>query len=402
MATNQILTIDQITNEAVRLFTQTNAFLKNVSRQYDDQFARHGAKIGTALRIRLPNDYIVSTGPAITPQGTAEKSTTLTVATQKNVPVAFTSAEKTMKLDDYSSRILAPAINRLAAAVAADLMTVANQSANLVYNADTSGAIINPVAKTWLQAGAMLDKNLAPRMDRKIILDPTTQANTVSSLAGLFNPQVRISDQYETGLITKDTLGFDWMYDQTTQIHTVGTLSAAAVNGANQTGSTLNITGVTGTMTVGDVFTIDGVYAINRLTGASYGTLQQFVATVALPSAGASLSFYPPITPAPAAYNTVTASPASGAVIRLVAPASSTYRQNLAFYPEAFTLATADMVMPTQGVVASARATYDGVTLRMIEGYDIRSDELITRVDILYGYAAIRPEWSCIVADSLT
>ena len=210
MTTNSLLTINQITNEAVRLFTQSNAFLRTVSRQYDDQFARTGAKIGSTLRVRLPNDYTVSTGPAITPQGTNEQNTTLTVATQANVPVSFGTAEKTMQLDDFSERILAPAVNRLAAYVAADLMNVAGQSANLV--AHLSGSTLSsPNATTWLTAGSALDQNLAPRSDRKIILDPVTQARTVSSLAGLFNPQIKIGEQYETGIISRDTLGFDWI-----------------------------------------------------------------------------------------------------------------------------------------------------------------------------------------------
>ena len=239
---NSLLTINQITNEAVRLFTQTNAFLRTVGRQYDDQFARDGAKIGNTLRIRLPNDYVVNTGASITPQGTNEQNTTLTVATQKNVPVSFGTAEKTMSLDDFSERILAPAVNRLAASVAADLMTVANSACNIVSK---SNATVSPDATTWLTAGAVLDQNLAPRMDRKIILDPVTQARTVGSLAGLFNPQVKIGDQYESGLITRDTLGFDWMYDQTTQLHTVGTFSAGTVNGAGQTGNTLTVNAIT-------------------------------------------------------------------------------------------------------------------------------------------------------------
>jgi hypothetical protein len=81
--------------------------------------------------------------------------------------------------------------------------------------------------------------------------------------------------------------------------------------------------------------------------------------------------------------------------------AGSSYRQNLAFYPEAFTLATADLVMPTQGVVESARAEFDGVSMRMITAYDVMSDNLVTRLDVLYGFAAIRPEWASIVADVL-
>jgi len=398
MTTNSLLTINQITNEAVRLFTQSNAFLRTVSRQYDDQFARTGAKIGSTLRVRLPNDYTVSTGPAITPQGTNEQNTSLTVATQANVPVSFGTAEKTMQLDDFSERVLAPAVNRLAAYVAADLMNVAGQSANIVANLSGS-TLSSPNATTWLTAGSAIDQNLAPRYDRKIILDPVTQARTVSSLAGLFNPQVKIADQYETGIITKDTLGFDWMYDQTTQVHTVGSFSAGTVNGASQTGTTLTVNAITGTLNVGDIITIAGVYAINRLTGQSQGQLRQFVVTANVNSGATSIPIYPAITPAPAAFNTVTASPANSAAISLVMPASSQYRQNLAYYPEAFTLATADLEMPTAGVVQAARANFDGISLRMIEAYDVMSDSLITRMDILYGYAAIKPEWSCIVAD---
>jgi len=398
MTTNSLLTINQITNEAVRLFTQSNAFLRTVSRQYDDQFARTGAKIGSALRIRLPNDYTVSTGPAITPQGTNEQNTSLTVATQANVPVSFGTAEKTLSLDDFSERILAPAVNRLAAYVAADLMNVASQSANITPNLSGS-TLSSPNATTWLTAGSALDQNLSPRMDRKIILDPVTQARTVSSLAGLFNPQVKIGENYETGIITKDTLGFDWMYDQTTLVHTVGSFSAGTVNGANQTGTTLTVNAITGTLNQGDIITIAGVYAINRLTGNSQGQLRQFVVTSNVNSGATSIPIYPAITPAPAAFNTVNASPANSAAISLVMPASSSYRQNIAYFPEAFTLATADLEMPTAGVVQAARAQFDGISLRMIEAYDVMSDSLITRLDILYGYAAIRPEWSCIVPD---
>jgi len=398
---NSLLTINMITNEAVRLFSQTNAFLRRVNRQYDDQFARTGAKIGNTLRIRLPNDYIVNTGPAITPQGTNEQNTTLTVATQKNVPVSFGTAEKTMSLDDYSERILAPAVNRLAASMAGDLISVSNAACNLSFKTDGSGNLISPDMGTWLDAGAKISNNLAPRMDRTIILDMLTEARTVPTLAGLLNPQKKIGDQYETGMITSDTLGFDWFDDQTVQIHTNGTFTAGTVNGASQTGNTLVTNAITGTLNAGDIITIAGVQAINRLTGQTQGVLRQFVVTANVASGATSIPIYPAIVPAPAAFNTVTASPANGAAISLVLPASTQYRQNLAFYPEAFTLATADLEMPTAGVVESARAEFDGCAMRMITAYDVMSDNLITRLDVLYGFAAIRPEWAVAVADIL-
>lgn len=401
MATNSLLTINMITNEAVRLFTQSNAFLRTVNRQYDDQFARTGAKIGNTLRVRLPNDYVVSTGAAITPQGTTEQNTSLTVATQANVPVSFGTAERTMSLDDYSERILAPAVNRIAAYVANDLMNVASSSANIVPKFSSGTVLVSPTADTWLSAGANLSQNLAPLMDRKIVMDPLTQARTVSSLAGLFNPQRKVSEQYESGMITTDTLGFDWMSDQTTAVHTVGTFTAGTVNGASQTGNTLTVNAITGTLNKGDIITITGVNAINRLTGADQGVLRQFVVTANVLTGATSIPIYPAIVAAPAAFNTVTASPANSAPILLVMAPSQVYRQNLAYYPEAFTLATADLEMPTSGVVEAARAQFDGVSMRMITGYDITSDALITRLDVLYGYVAIRPEWAVIVPDIL-
>lgn len=398
---NSLLTINMITNEAVRLFSQTNAFLRTVNKQYDDQFARSGAKIGNTLRIRLPNDYVVNTGPAITPQGTNEQNTTLTVATQKNVPVSFGTAERTMSLDDYSERILAPAVNRLAASVASDLMNVANASSNIAPKFSSGTTLVSPDATTWLSAGAILNQTLSPQMDRKIIMDPLTQARTVGSLTGLFNPQRKISEQYESGMITTDTLGFDWMMDQTTKVHTVGTFTAGTVNGAGQTGNTLTVNAITGTLKQGDIINITGVDAINRLTGDDYGTLQQFVVTADVASGATSIPIYPSIVPAPAAFNTVTASPANSAPISLVMAAGTKYRQNLAYYPEAFTLATADLIMPTSGVVESARAEFDGVAMRMLTAYDVMSDNLVTRLDLLYGFAAIRPEWAVIVPDIL-
>ena len=120
---NSLLTIDMITREAIMLFRNSNAFIQNLDRQYDDQFANDGAKIGYNLRIRLPNDYVVRTGAAMSVQDTSEQSTPLVVSTQKGVDVSFSTQERTMSLDDYSERVLQPMINDLAGNVAASLWT---------------------------------------------------------------------------------------------------------------------------------------------------------------------------------------------------------------------------------------------------------------------------------------
>ena len=401
--TNTILTIDMITREAVRLWRNTNAFIQHIEMQYDDSFAVTGAKIGDTLRIRLPNDYTVRTGPAAQVQGTTETSTTLTLATQKGVDVSFNTRERTMKLDDYSRRVLAPMVNNLAGAVAVDIMGGAEGGVcNLVQNTDTAGSLITPTAETWLNAGAILDVMSARSDMRKIITDPITNARTVGSLTGLFNPSGKLSAQYESGNMASNTLGADWFKDQTVIKHTSGSFSAGTVSGANQTGTTLTTNAITGTFTVGDIITLEDVNSVNRIDKHDNGTLCQFVVTAAAANGATSLHIYPAIVPpvggAQVQYQTVTASPANGAAISLVTAPSTTFRKNIIYGPDAVTMATADLELP-RGVHEAARETYDGLSMRMVTAYNIQTDEMITRLDILYGYLWVRPEWACAIPD---
>lgn len=408
---NSLLTINMITREAVRLWKNSNAFIQHVDMQYDDNFAKSGAKIGTTLRIRLPNDFTVRSGPAASVQDTAEQNTTLVLATQKGVDVSFNSVDRTMSLDDFSRRVLAPMVNNLAGAVAADVMSGVDTGGtngagicNYVQNSDGAGALISPVANTWLQAGALLKQNSAPMDSWKAILDPVTEARTVSSLAGLFNPAPKISEQYRSGRMAQDTLGFDWYMDQTVIQHTGGTFSAGTVSGANQTGLTITTNAITGTLAVGDIITFGGVHLVNRITKQSTGQLKQFVVTAAAATAAVSISIYPALIPggtggSQVQYQTVDVSPANAATILLVNAASVVYRKNFVFAPEAVTMATADLVMPTKGVEESAREQFDGVAMRMLTAYVPGTDQLLTRLDVLYGYLWVRSEWACAVAD---
>mgnify|MGYP003344115036 CR=1 FL=1 len=397
---NSLLTINMITREAVRLWVNTNSFLQHIDTQYDDQFAVTGAKIGQSLRIRLPNDYTVRSGPVAQPQDTAETNTTLTLATQKGVDVSFNSVERTMSLDDYSKRILAPAVNTLVGSVAADIMNgVEGGVSNLVGNFDAGGNLLRPTLDTWLQAKALLSIRSAPTDNRKFILDPITMARTVQNLSGLLNPATEISEQFRRGEVY-NAIGFDWFEDQTILKHTTGAYTGTmTINGANQTGTTLVTNALGGPLAQGDIITIAGVNAVNRITKASTGSLQQFVVTAAAATGATSISIYPAIVPpsggAPVQYQTVTASPANSAAILPLTLASSVYRKNIAFIPDAVTMATADLELP-KNMQEVARERMDGVSLRMVTGFDIKSDQFITRLDVLYGYVWTRPEWAVV------
>ena len=403
---NSLLTINMITREAVRLWKNENSFIQHVDMQYDDSFAQSGAKIGTSLRIRLPNDFTVATGPAASVQDTAEQSTTLVLATQKHVDVSYSSVDRTMSLDDFSKRVLAPMVNNLVGAVALDVMTgVEGGVCDYVSSTDGSGNILSPIASTWLAAGAALDINSAPRRNRKIIQDPLTQARTVASLAGLFNPNARISQQYDSGEMIQ-ALGFEWFMDQTVLKHTTSAYSGTlTVNGAGQTGLTLITNAITGGFNVGDIIQIANVNAVNRITKQTTGQLRQFVITAAAVTGATQLSIYPAIVPAgiggaQVQYQTTDTSPVNGATITPVTLASQVYRKNIAFAPEAITMATADLVMP-RGVHEAAREQYDGVSMRMVSAYNIETDQFVTRLDVLYGYLYVRPEWAVAIADAI-
>ena len=416
---NTLLTIGGITREAIRLFMNSNAFIGNIEKQYDSSFAKTGAKIGQQLRIRLPNDYVVSDGPALSVQDTNEQQTTITVATQRHVDTSFNSVDMTMSLDDYSEIILAPKINNLAGNVASTIMsgvtvaqgafagTVVNGAeggiCNYVANVDGSNNVISPTAETWLLAGAKLDQSSAQVQNRKSVLDPFTMARTVSSLSGLFNPATDIARQYRNARMY-DALNMEWFMDQTVVNHTVGTFSAGGtVNGASQTGTTITVNAITGTLKKGDIITFAGVNGVNRVTKQTTGALQQFVVTADVATGGTSVTIYPAIVPPSAGnavqYQTVTASPANAAVMALVANAGATYRQNFVFAKQAVTMVTADLMMPPN--VKGAREQMDGVSMRAVTQYVIGTDQTADRLDVLFGWLFVRPEWACIVAGTV-
>lgn len=434
---NSLITINMVTRMAVRIFKNTNKMLKSINTQYDGAFAVDGAKIGDTLRIRLPNDYTVRSGAAASVQNTAEQYTTLPLQTQLGVDTGFSTAERTLKLDDYAERVMLPKMNNLAGAIAADLMSITEAGYTLTYGAsqDNGGgasplgggggvcnmagnfangfgtALSSPNQFTWLAAGALLDDNSAPELRRKAINDPTSDARVAGLLVGLLNPATEISGQYRSGSM-KNALGFDWAKDQTVLKHTVGSFTAGTVNGAGQGGapggSVLVVNAITGTLNAGDIITIAGVYAVNRVTKLSTGSLRQFVVTANVATAATSIPIYPGIVAPtvvngvaqPSQYQTVTASPANGAEISLCTLPSITYRKNLAFAPQFMTMATADLVLPPN-LQEGSRSEYDGIAMRALTQYQAGTDVLISRLDVIYGAVVPRGEWGVIVPDIL-
>jgi hypothetical protein len=367
----------------------------------DNQYAVEGAKIGSQLRIRLPVDYTVGTGSAISFQDTAENFTTLTMATQNNVGISFSQIQQLLQVDDYTERYLAPAVNALAGKVAVGIMAGAEGGVCNYVDNEASGAIISPSNTTILTANAILATQSAPEMNHRLVVNPFTDSRTAGALGGLFNPATEISEQYRSGSM-KNALGFDWMKDQTVIMHTSGSFSAGTVSGAGQTGTTLVTNAITGTLKKGDIITIANVLGVNRIEKQSYGQVRQFVVLADVPTNGTSISIYPALIPAgpggvDVQYQTVDTSPANSAAISLASPASTTYRKNIAFVPDAVTMATADLEIPPN--VESARHELDGISMLMVRQYIIGTGQTGTRLDVVWGALWVRPEWAVVIAD---
>ena len=390
---NSLLTIDMITRKSLEILENNLVLTRNVNRQYDDSFAVEGAKIGSTLRIRLPDRALVTDGAALQVQDDNEQYTTLTVSSQKHIGVNFTSAELTMQLDDFAERVLKPRVSQLASSVDADVAT----SYKGIYNSVGTPGTTPATSLVLLQANQKLNEFATPMSPRYATVNPAANAGLVEGMKGLFNPTGTISRQFKNGMMGEGILGLDEInMSQSISNHTNGnwgTSITVTSTVSTQGQSTLGIsfTGSSKTWNEGDVFTIAGVYAVNPQTRQSTGSLQQFTVTAATSgSSTATLSISPALYTSSNALATVDSFPQASAVVTMLGTAATAYPQNLVYHKDAISFATADLLLP-QGVDMASRQVHNGISLRIVRQYDINNDRLPCRIDVLYGYAAIRP-----------
>ena len=403
---NNLLTISMITNEALMVLENELTFSSEVERNYDDQFAVTGAKIGATLNVRRPGRFIGTTGPALNVEDFNETSTPVTLSTQFHVDTQFTTQDLALSLDMFSDRVLKPAVAAVANKIDFDGTTMARMNtANIVGTPGTPPTSL----LTYLTAQAYLDAEGAPRDGRRsCIIEPFTGATIVDSLKGLFVPNDRIGMQYEKGMMGRDSAGMNWKMDQNISAQTFGTYTGTAtINTSTDTGiltsgwaqtSTLTLS-KTGTFTpnVGDTFTIANVYAVNPQNRQAYGSnkLRNFVVTAI---SGNSVTVSPAVISGGQFQNVSITSPGASAVTPFN-QAGAVSPQNIVMHRNAFTLATADLELP-DGVHFAGRASDKdlGLSMRIVRQYTINNDSIPTRIDVLYGWAPLYPELACRVA----
>ena len=391
---NAILTIDMITRKCLEILENNLVITRNINRQYDDSFANAGAKIGSNLRIRLPDRVLVSNGAALQVQDTDEQFVNFPVTSQKHVGINFTTAELTMSMDDFAERILEPRVSQLAASIDAD---VAGAFTDIFQSVGTPGSVPS-TSLVLLQAQQKLNESAVGLSPRFATVSPAANAGLVEGMKGFFNPTSTISRQFKSGMMGEGVLGFNEINMSqsvrtfTTGTRTNGTTSAAV---ATQGATSLALTGLGANATIrnGEVLTVANVFAVNPQTRESTGSLQDFVAVgdfTATAGGAVTVTVSPPIFTSTQALATVDSFPASGAVVTFRGAASTVFPQNLVYHRNAITFATADLIMP-RGVDMASRQNHGGISMRIVRQYDINNDRMPCRIDVLYGYKVIRP-----------
>lgn len=384
---NSLLTPTVLTREALRILHGKLTFVGGINRQYDDQFARKGAKIGSNLSVRLPNQFTVQSGANLSVQDVAEQSVVIPVTQQKHVDFTFSSAELTLTVDEFSKRYLEPAMAQLASSIESDAFSMALDVPTVVNGI---GAAI-----TWknvLLARKGLMDSLAPFANRSLILNTQDNVDLVDTLKGLFQDSTEISNQYRDGLMGR-TGGFDILESTILPTQTTGTAASATtytVNGASQIGAGVIVATGTTTFKKGDVITFAGCNRVHPETKADTGSLMQFVVTADYAGGAGTIAIAPSIVVSnTTGLQNVSASPTNGGAVTKVGGASQVYKPSLAFHKDAFAFATADLVMP-EGIDFASRQVYDGISMRIVRQYAIATDTFPCRIDVLYGYKTLR------------
>jgi len=416
MPSNTTLTSSVITKEALIRLKNKLVLAQNVTREYDDKFAVAGAKIGATINLRKPPRYLGRTGEALQVEGSQESFVPLTLDTLAGCDISFSTTDLTLNIDDFADRFLEPALDTVAnkidyalAGLYKDVFRLVNHGASSA-SYGTAGALnggsqtLAGVQGQVMTAGAILTETGVPTSQRAIVVDPMSQVSQATVMTSLFNPSTKISKIFEDAGFATNTLGFDWAVDANMQQFaplgsgTATNNSAVPAQGQTYFAIVCTGSGSTAILKQGDVFSVAGVYAINPQSRASTGRLMQFVVTAdtQLSAATVNIPCYPAyITSGQFATCTGTASTGAGTVTwHTGAVGAAAQSQGLAFNKGAFALATADLVLP-QGVHFAGREVHDGISMRIVQQYDINSNQLPCRIDCLFGVKTIYPELAC-------
>lgn len=387
--------IDMVAREALAELHEQCELLGTVDRQYDESFGRSGAKIGDSLRVRKPNEFQIRTGNAMQISPITEETQTITMSTLKGVDMEFNHVDLLLKTDStkdvaaFTKRNIRPAISKLLSVVESEALAYYTKATAQL--AGTAGSAINSLSAPNLMR-AKLNQMAAPKDNRHVQIDSVTMASLVAGVPSYFNPQAAISKQYTEGFVTRTAMADFHENERVWTMANGADVAGEINNGTLSSGITsLTVDGFTAAPNVGQVFTVEGIFEVHPETKVAYSHLKQFVVTAATTT---SLTFSPAMI-----YDTTnprqnaSGTPVDGADITFVGNASASYVQPLMYHKEAFQFVTAALPV-VDDADKCVTETREGFTLRVWRGSDIANNRAVMRIDMLYGFAALRPEWA--------
>ena len=268
---NNLLTMSYITNEALVVLENELVIANRVERQYSAEFAQTGAKIGATCNVRRPPRYKGTYGPPLNVEDTNESSVQVSLNYQFHVDIQFTTQDLALSMDMFKKRVLKPQIATVANRIDSD--TAQYAYLNTAALLGTPGVSPNSL-KIFTDARAILAAEACPREGEKnAVLDPISMSSMVATVQGLFNPQAKIGEYIEAGMIAREFGGLDWWEDQNIPVYTTGAQGGTPVlttpvagtaflaSGWAQSGtvSTQGWTASTAVVQVGDVIQFAGV-----------------------------------------------------------------------------------------------------------------------------------------------
>jgi hypothetical protein len=390
---------DLVAKESLRIAHEKCQMIGTVDRQFDESFKPTGGQAphGSTLRVKSPNQYKRRQGSRVMDvQEQNETTQTVTVATQDGVDMRFNSQELIQSVDNdgafdnLSKNYIEPAISALVSGIEAD--AIAYWTKQTYQVAGTAGTALTDLVAVG-SARAKLNQQLAPKDgNRYIMCDSIAMGGMVNGLKGLFQDSAQIKEQYREGMMGRTAMADWYENDRMWTLTNTGDVAGEINNGTLTSGiTTLTVDGLSAAPAVGSVFTVEGTYDVHPETKTAFAHLKQFTVTAATTTL---LTFSPALI-----YDTTdprqncSGAPTDGDDISFVGNASTSYVQQLMYHKDAFQFITAPLPVfdDAQKCVVKSK---DGLSLRVWLGSDIRNDELLLRCDILYGMAALRPEWA--------
>ena len=388
--------IDMVARKALSEVHEQCELLQTVDRQYDDSFGKSGAKIGDTLRVRNPNQFNVRTGNGMQISPIVETTQTVTMSTLKGVDMEFSYVDSLLKTDSpkdvaaFTKRYIKPAISKLISVVESEALTYYTKATNQI--AGTAGSAINSLATPNLMR-AKLNQMAAPKDNRHVQIDSVTMASLVGGVPGYFNPAKDLSNQYREGSVTRTAMADFHENERVWTMANSADVAGEINNGTLTSGITsLTVDGLTFTPVAGMVFTVQGIYEVHPETKAAYSHLKQFV----IKSASITTLIFSPAIIYDTTDPTQNASgaPVNDADITFVGASASSYVQPIMYHRDAFQFVNAPLEVMDDADKCVVQ-NQEGFSLRVWRGSDINNNRRVLRIDMLYGFAALRPQWAC-------